>query len=383
MITICSMAITGLFFMVVATVLSCANPKEAADNSLMGEYQISPIIENDNREHPERAWSQVQKNNPLTEDLKEKILQIDGIDSIECYLGNCVESDAFDGDREWMLGVPESEKELLENGIIEGSITYEELKSGKKVVIDKNLLHFYPNLKIGDVIDAVTWDGDVKCQKPLEIAAIGDYDLGFTRYSYLIMADEGLRSFSENNLNMYYRMFASQKYDADVEAKLGTIVEENGRIQMETWKSYYDEWKSALTLTRGACYAFLGILGAICIMNMINTMIHSVHVRKKEIGMLQAVGMSDLQLLKMLQLEGLFYTAGTLVIAAGGGSIAGYPVFLWAKNHGMFSIRNYHYPLAATLIMSALLVMVQVIMVFVIGKSVKKDSLIDRIRFDN
>ena len=382
MITICSMAITGLFFMVVATVLSCANPNEAADNSLMGEYQISPIIENNNREHPERAWNQVQKNNPLTEDLKEQILQIDGIDSIECYLGNCVESDAFDGDREWMLGVPESEKELLENGIIEGSITYEELKSGKKVVIDKNLLHWYPNLKIGDVIDAVTWDGDVKCQKQLEIAAIGDYDLGFTRYSYLIMADEGLRSFSENNLNMYYRIFASQKYDADVEAKLGTIVEENGRIQIETWKSYYDEWKSALTLTRGACYAFLGILGAICIMNMINTMIHSVHVRKKEIGMLQAVGMSDLQLLKMLQLEGLFYTAGTLIIAAGGGSAAGYPVFLWAKNHGMFSIRNYHYPLTATLIMSALLVIVQIIMVFVIGKSVKKDSLIDRIRFE-
>ena len=82
-----------------------------------------------------------------------------------------------------------------------------------------------------------------------------------------------------------------------------------------------------MTLTRGACYAFLGILGAICIMNMINTMIHSVHVRKKEIGMMQAVGMSDLQLQIMLQLEGIFYTAGTLIVAVGGGSVAGYPVF--------------------------------------------------------
>ena len=52
-------------------------------------------------------------------------------------------------------------------------------------------------------------------------------------------------------------------------------------------------------------------------------------------------------------------------------------------NHGMFNIRNYHYPLAATLIMIAVLIFVQVIMVFVIGKSVKKDSLIDRIRFDS
>ena len=98
---------------------------------------------------------------------------------------------------------------------------------------------------------------------------------------------------------------------------------------------------------------------------------------------MQAVGMSDGQLQIMLQLEGLFYTIGTLLIAVGGGSIAGYPVFLWAKDHGMFNIRNYHYPLEATFIMIALLVVVQVIMIFAVGKSVKKDSLIDRIRFDN
>ena len=238
-------------------------------------------------------------------------------------------------------------------------------------------------MKPGDVLEVVFEDGDVKCQKQLEIAAIGDYDLGFTSYRYLIMAEEGLRSFSDNNLNMNYRIFAEKKYDGEVEEKLKAIVNENGRIQMETWKYHYDTWKSGMTLTRSACYAFLGILGAICIMNMVNTMIHSVHARKKEIGMLQAVGMSDLQLQIMLQFEGGGYTVGTLIIAAGGGSIAGYPVFLWARDNGMFSIRDYHYPLAATLIMAAVLVFVQIIMTVAVGKSVKKNSLIDRIRFDN
>ena len=383
MITICSMAITGLFFMVVATVLSCADPGEAADNSVMGEYQISPVIDFNNKEHPELEWSQVQKDNPLTEELKQQILQIDGINSVECYLGNYVEADAFNGDREGVIGVPESGKELLENGIIEGNVTYEELKSGDKVIIDKNLLHWYPNLKIGDVLDVIIEDGDEKCRKQLEIAAIGDYDLGFTSFNYLIMAQEGLCTFSQYTLNMYYRIFASEKYDADVEAELKAIVEENGRINMKTWKASYDEWNSGMSLTRGACFTFLGILGAICIMNMINTLINSVHVRKKEIGMLQAVGMSDSQLQKMLQLEGIFYTAGTLLVAVGGGSAAGYPVFLWAKDNGMFNIRNYHYPLEATVIMILVLGLVQVIMTFAIGKSIKKDSLIDRIRFDN
>lgn len=220
MLTIFSMAFTGLFFMVVATVLSCANPSESADSSVMGGYQISPIIEFGNKEHPELEWNEVQKNNPLSE----------------------------------------------------------ELESGNKVIIDKNLLHWYPDLKIGDVLNVVISDGDKTGQKQLEIAAIGDYDIGFTSFHYLIMAEEGLRSFGENNLNMYYRIFADEKYDADVEAELKAIVEENGRIELKTWKASYDEWNSAMMLTRGACYAFLGILGAICIMNMINTMIHNVHV---------------------------------------------------------------------------------------------------------
>ena len=48
------------------------------------------------------------------------------------------------------------------------------------------------------------------------------------------MAKEGLRTFSDYNLNMYYRIFAENKYDAEVEAELKTIVEENGSIEMDT-----------------------------------------------------------------------------------------------------------------------------------------------------
>ena len=109
-------------------------------------------------------------------------------------------------------------------------------------------------------------------------------------------------------------------------------------------------------------------------------MINNVHVRKKEIGILQAVGMSDSQLMKMLQLEGLFYTACTLLLSVGFGSIAGYPVFLYAKANGMFNITNYHYPALAAAIVSASLITIQVLLAAGIAKSVRKESLIDRIQ---
>lgn len=380
-ITICSMAATGLFFMVVATVLSCADPTEAAKNSIHAQYQISPVIEFLNKEHPELEWAAVQKDNPLTEELKQQILQMDGITDVETYTGTFVTSDAFDGEREWLAGVPESGKEQLEAGIIEGNTTYEELKSGDKVVVDKNLLHWWPKLQVGDVLDVTVEDGDGAHERKLEIAAIGRYPLSFTNYSYLIMAQEGLAAFSDHNLNFYYHIHAEKPYDAEVEAQLKEIAETSGRMRLRVWKDVYEEYQSGMALTSGVCYAFIGILGMICIMNMINTMIHSVHVRKKELGMLQAVGMSDGQLRQMLQIEGLFYTLGTLLIAVGGGSLAGYPVFLWARDNAIFNISNYHYPVQAAIVVIVVLLCVQSILTVILQRATKKESLIDRIRF--
>ncbi len=382
-ITICSMAITGLFVMVVATVLSCADPTESTNSTILGEYEISPIIEFDNKEHPELEWNVVQKDNPLTEELKQQLLKLDGIIGIEAYKMTYVTSDTFEGDRLEIIGIPESGKEQLEKGIVKGDVTYEELTSGDKVIVDDNLLYWYPDLSVGDIIKVAAEDGNGNHERELEIAAIGDYPLSFTNFGYLIMAQEGLEGFSEYNLNMYYHIFAKEKYNASVEAQLNTIIEENGRIQMRVWQDVYEEHKTSIGLTSWVCYTFLGILGTICIMNMINTMIHSVHIRKKEIGILQAVGLSDSQLLRMLQLEALFYTAGTLLISIVGGSLCGYPVFLWAKTNGVFNIANYHYPSEIAAIVIIVLIIVQAILSLFLSKIIKRESLINRIRFDN
>lgn len=147
------------------------------------------------------------------------------------------------------------------------------------------------------------------------------------------------------------------------------------------WPSVRPFKTHAIQMTRGACYAFIIILAAISIMNLINTMINSVHVRKKELGMMQAIGMSDRQLMKMLQLEGIFYTVGTLIISIGVGSLAGYPLFLYAKRTGMFDISTYHYPVTAAIIIILTLFVIQMLLAIFIAKSVRKDSLIERIRF--
>ena len=102
---------------------------------------------------------------------------------------------------------------------------------------------------------------------------------------------------------------------------------------------------------------------------------------EKELGMFQAVEMTDRQLLKMLQLEGLFYTLGTLFVAIGGGSIVGYFTYLWAKKEHMFNITNYHYPIVGALVVTLVLFGVQFLLTLALSKSTKKESVIERIRF--
>lgn len=382
-ITIVSMAVTGIFVMMVATVLSCANPMESAKSSIVGQYEISPIVESGNKEHPEYEWAEVQKNNPLNEGLKQQIEELDGVERVDVFTALKVSGGPFEEEigTEFINGVPEEYAEELKKGITEGNVTYEELKSGDKVILDRALLHWYPDIKVGDKLKLNIHDGDNTFQKEIEVAAIGDYGSGLTNYNCLIMAKEGAEKLTINNSSSYFQVIADKDYDEALEASLQAIVDGSGRLQMRTWKNEYDTWENALQMTRGACYAFIIILAAISIMNLINTMINSVHVRKKELGMMQAIGMSDRQLMKMLQLEGIFYTVGTLIISIGVGSLAGYPLFLYAKRTGMFDISTYHYPVTAAIIIILTLFVIQMLLAIFIAKSVRKDSLIERIRF--
>lgn len=382
-ITIVSMAVTGIFVMMVATVLSCANPMESAKSSIVGQYEISPIVESGNKEHPEYEWAEVQKNNPLNEGLKQQIEELDGVERVDVFTALKVSGGPFEEKigTEFINGVPEEYAEELKKGITEGNVTYEELKSGDKVILDRALLHWYPDIKVGDKLKLNIHDGDNTFQKEIEVAAIGEYGGGLTNYNCLIMAKEGAEKLTINNSSSYFQVIADKDYDEALEASLQAIVDGSDRLQMRTWKNEYDTWENAIQMTRGACYAFIIILAAISIMNLINTMINSVHVRKKELGMMQAIGMSDRQLMKMLQLEGIFYTVGTLIISIGVGSLAGYPLFLYAKRTGMFDISTYHYPVTAAIIIILTLFVIQMLLAIFIAKSVRKDSLIERIRF--
>lgn len=100
----------------------------------------------------------------------------------------------------------------------------------------------------------------------------------------------------------------------------------------------------------------------------------------KELGMLQAVGLSDRQLTKMLAGEGLVFVAGTMAAAMTIGNIFGYLVYLWAKDSHFMSVTAYHYPVWETLLLAVMLTAGQLMTTVFIRRRLGRESLIDRIR---
>ena len=117
------------------------------------------------------------------------------------------------------------------------------------------------------------------------------------------------------------------------------------------------------------------------IMNLVNTMMNSIYTRRRELGMIQAIGMSEKQLIRMLQLEGIIYTLGTLAVSVGIGSLVGYGAFLYAKTKHIFQISEYHFPVVPAVLLICVVAFLQVLLTYGVSANFRKLSLIDRIRY--
>lgn len=199
----------------------------------------------------------------------------------------------------------------------------------------------------------------------------------------LLIAEEIMNQYiKETNMTAKLYIYAEADFYDSIKSELKKIEAENIYFRLIS----YDEEKAIavsalrLRMMKYPIYLLLLFIGMIGFMNLINTMITSIVTRKKELGILQAIGLSNKQLVKMLQKEGILFTIGTLTCALTFGNLLGYLIFVWGKNTGFMSVTTYHYPFIETIIMISMLVGGQFLIIFFANKNIHKQSLIERMR---
>lgn len=116
-----------------------------------------------------------------------------------------------------------------------------------------------------------------------------------------------------------------KKYDT-VEAALNQLIDGNSDLVMETIKESITYYSGLQQLSFGVLLIVAVIVVCFSLINLVNTTITNFLSRRQEIGMLQAIGLSKKQLIKMLCYEGLMYsvfaTLVTLVLGTGLGFLS-------------------------------------------------------------
>ena len=115
---------------------------------------------------------------------------------------------------------------------------------------------------------------------------------------------------------MYYAFDTTDEANAAMESFLADYTgTQNPQFDYESKASYAGEFESfrSMFLLLGGALSF--IVGLVGVLNFFNAILTGITARRRELAVLQSIGMTGRQLRTMLALEGLFYTVGAALLA--------------------------------------------------------------------
>lgn len=131
-----------------------------------------------------------------------------------------------------------------------------------------------------------------------------------------IMNDQTFIRDSGTDNIMYYAFDTTPEANAAMEAFLRDYTEnQNPQFDYESKATYAGEFESfrSMFLLLGGALSF--IVGLVGVLNFFNAILTGITTRRRELAVLQSIGMTNRQLRTMLALEGLLYTLGAAVLA--------------------------------------------------------------------
>lgn len=222
-------------------------------------------------------------------------------------------------------------------------------------------------------------------EKVYEVMAVIDipYSMDLHRYSANAMdVVLPLREFTESEENSV--CFAvSYKVEKEKQEAFETMLKdytENtnkfmGYASKDSLKQEFDGMIKVIAvigISLAAVIAFIGIL------NFVNAMITDIISRKREFAVLQSIGMTGNQLVRMLILEGVRYVAAAGVISFIVGSLLA-RIILGALNN-VIMFFEYQFQIMPFIIMLPVLLIVAVIVPLAAWHRLQKKSIVERLR---
>lgn len=142
--------------------------------------------------------------------------------------------------------------------------------------------------------------------------------------------------------------------------------------------SLQEEFNSMVLAVSSVGVSLAAVIGLIGILNFINAMLTEIISRKREFAMLQSIGMTNIQLQKVLIYEGLCYIVIAVMISFILGSLLS-SIVLSALND-VFLFFAYQFQVLPFVIMMPLLLLVAVLTPLLAYRKMRSRSIVERLR---
>lgn len=300
--------------------------------------------------------------------------------------------------------------ELLKNlKIIEGTLDIEKFNEGGYILLGAFLGggeitlkdHIYhPGDKI--VVENVTkdtiihditddtgmlmdvWYENLSCRE-YEVMAIVDIPYSMNIHTSTVNGCDAilpLQGFADDTISC--QCFAvsysvSEEFQSSFEEMLKNYSENVNPLMGYVSKgTLHEEFNNMITVVATIGIALSAVIALIGILNFINAMITEIISRKRELAMLQSIGMTKTQIRKLLICEGIGYIGIAGVVSFFAGSLLAWKVLSALNNIIMFF--EYHFLILPFLIMIPLLLLVATLAPLIAYNRMQRKSVVERLR---
>lgn len=181
----------------------------------------------------------------------------------------------------------------------------------------------------GDQLNLQIYNGetvDKEDLQPVKIAALtnkmpmGVMSLGKTNGFHIIMSEDSFQKMIEGkeeleSAKLQTEVFFNSEDPLKLQDNLESIQSQVGESNLYIFNvyNYKDSEQQSILLVSVFTYAFIILITAICIANIINTISTSIALRKREFAMLKSIGITPKGFNKMLNYESIFYGLKALI----------------------------------------------------------------------
>ncbi len=376
--TIFTMGLSCVMFVVIANVAGNMDAEfDARKQVEKGDFYITLDCDVNDTAYPENNLNHVQQQKLMSDEWLDQIRSIDGVTKVETRKAIRALRENVNGEEDelytWVPVLSKEDYQKLETE--RGTIDYDSVNKNQEIVFASDYWMDTYGYKLGDKVKLTFYDGDREI--PMTFTLAGSTEAN----SMFVLTEEQLEAMDLTE-DMTTDVWVSCEKDklVSVQSALEQMTGESEYYALTTYQDAYKLSNMSIAMTKGAAYALLGIIGVIGFMNMANTLITSIITRRRELGILQAIGMTKKQLNRMLQMEGLVFTVGTLLVSLSLGNVLGYLAWLKCKAGHVIGISTYSVPVAELLVMAGILLVLQAVLSGYMSSYLQKEALIERIR---